>query len=130
MLNLNTRLALSLFSSILKFSVLTFSLEEKNNITDCFKTHLLTSVANGFFPYTFRSTTKSNRFSLVIILDKLNLKSDGNLIALFRNHLTSIIKIMDIAQDVVAVIYFTNMNQIRPLNQSAAILTLALSPGY
>jgi transcriptional regulatory protein LevR len=66
----------------------------------------------------------------MIILDKLNLKSDGNLIALFRNHLTSIIKIMDIAQDVVAVIYFTNMNQLRPLNQSAAILTLALSPGY
>ena len=64
----------------------------------------------------------------MIILDKLNLKSDGNLIALFRNHLTSIIKIMDIAQDVVAVIYFTNMNQLRPLTQSAAILTLALSP--
>lgn len=37
---------------------------------------------------------------------------------------------MDIAQDVVAVIYFTNMNQLRPLNQSVAILTLALSPGY
>ena len=64
----------------------------------------------------------------MIILDKLNLKSDGNLIALFRNHLTSIIKIMDIAQDVVTVIYFTNMNQLRPLTQSAAILTLALSP--
>lgn len=75
-----------------------------------------------------QSTTKSNRFSLVIILDKLNLKSDGNLIALFRNHLTSIIKIMDIAQDVVAVIYFTNMNLLRPLTQSAAIMTLALSP--
>jgi hypothetical protein len=50
----------------------------------------------------------------VIILDKLNLKSDGKLIALFRNHLTSIIKIMDIAQDVVAVIYFTNMNPLKP----------------
>ena len=60
----------------------------------------------------------------MIILDKLNLKSDGNLIVLFRNHLTSIIKIMDIAQDVVAVIYFTNMNQLRPLTQSAAIMTL------
>lgn len=50
----------------------------------------------------------------MIILDKLNLKSDGKLIALFRNHLTSIIKIMDIAQDVVAVIYFTNMNPLEP----------------
>lgn len=35
---------------------------------------------------------------------------------------------MDIAQDVVAVIYFTNMKQLRPLTQSAAIMTLALSP--
>ena len=61
----------------------------------------------------------------MIILDKHNLKSDVNLIVLFRNHLTSIIKIMDIAQDVVAVIYFTNMNQLRPLNQSAATLTEA-----
>lgn len=67
-----------------------------------------------FFRYPSRSTTKFNRFCLVIILDKFNLKSDGNLIVLFRNHLTSIIKIMGIAQDVVTVIYFMNMNQLQP----------------
>ncbi|WP_446920959.1 hypothetical protein, partial [Klebsiella pneumoniae] len=61
-----------------------------------------------------RSTTKFNRFRLVIILDKINLKSDGNLIVLFRNHLTSIIKIRDIARDVVTVIYFMNMNPLPP----------------
>ncbi len=69
---------------------------------------------NKSIPSALQSTTKSNRFCLSIILDKLNLKSDVNLIALFRNHLTSIIKIMDIAQDVVAVIYFTNMNPLKP----------------